>query len=140
MSVYGRVYDILIAFICMFVLPFMMFRAELSNTAIDKTKEEALVFLDRVEKSGALDKDFVTELLLRESNKTKIIVEIKRQEYLKGLSEPVTAKYSFEEVKELLDEYGSLPLRTGDEVEIKLCRYYFFTGTYELIASYRTKV
>ena len=120
MNVFGRTFDIVLAFICMFALPFMFFRAELNDIAYDKALAEADLFVERVQRSECIEEQPVNELLMNAGEITGIRfeIEIERKEGVVGTNETVDAKISGTELFKLLEKYGRLSLERNDTVKV----------------------
>ena len=62
MNVFSRLFDIALAFLCMFALPFMLYKAELYDIAFDNAVRNADLFIARVQHSECLEDRLVEEL------------------------------------------------------------------------------
>ena len=136
MDIFGRVADIVLAFICMFLLPFMVFRTELKNISSAKALNEARVFLDRIETGGAITAEQLSELCMNDGTAVAGRIceaEIVRTEYFPGVGE-CTVRFSPDEVCMLLDKYGMLPLRRGDTVTVRIYGHTLFGSELTLLA------
>ena len=135
MNAFSKAADIFLAFVCMFLLPFLLCRTEIRNRAVENAGLGASVFLEKTVTARALDTEIYDSF-----SKTGVYgyarteIEIERTEYLPGKKEPVTARYSHKELMELLATYGTLPLREYDRVIVRV----FENGMIPLVPATRT--
>ena len=121
MSAFSKAADIFLAFICMFLLPFILCRTEIRNKAAENAGTDAMVFLEKTATARALDKEILGSLLKTSAyGDSETEIEIERTEYIPGREEPVRARYSHKELIQLLDTYGTLPLKAFDRVIVRI--------------------
>ena len=120
MNVFSRLFDIALAFLCMFALPFMLYKAELYDIAFDNAVRNADLFIARVQHSECLEDRLVEELLSGSDSITGIRfeIELERESPIAGTEEHVAAKVSFREVSMLLQKYEKIPLGAKDTVKV----------------------
>ncbi len=141
MNAFSKAADIFIAFICMFLLPFLFCRTEIRNTAVENAGLDAAVFLEKTATARALDREIYETLSKTAAyGYARTEIEIERTEYLPGRKEPVQARYSHKELMELLEEYGTLPLKPYDRMIVKVYENRLFRFAPETVRTFEKRI
>lgn len=130
MNSFGRMFDIAIAVICMFIIPFLYFGKQEVASAKRNASQNADYFLECVQNSGCLSRAQYEKMCRSNISANGYItceIELERTEYLPEESGGTqNVRYSSRELITLLDKESKLPLRAGDSVTVTV--YYHSSG------------
>lgn len=124
MNAFEKLTDLSIAFICMFLVPFLFLQNAELELEQQRAKEAANYFLECVQNKGMITEELCRNLSVGNYSAVSSLsyeIVVKRTEYLpENMGGEIRVSYSWSEILGLLNQNKNLPLAAGDSVEVRV--------------------